>query len=78
MVADVDQSTGKRKPSRASRTANRLEDQASKHEKRDKHRKSNKQFRDVGSRDMCNTLCQHFHCMRAIAPRVRNWGFEDR
>ena len=74
MAADVDQLTGGREPSRVSRTANRLEDQASEHEKRNKHREPNKQFLDVGSRDMCNTLCQHFHCMRAFAARVRNWG----
>jgi hypothetical protein len=55
MTANVDRLTGRRKPSRVSRTANRLEDQASEHEKGDKHRKPSKQVQDVRSQDMCNS-----------------------
>ena len=55
MAADVDQSSGRRKPSRVPRTANRLEDQAGEHEKRDEHRKSNKQVQNVRSQDNCNS-----------------------
>jgi hypothetical protein len=55
MAADVDQSTGRWKPSCVSRSANRLEDQASKHEKRDKHRKPNQQIQNARPQDMCNS-----------------------
>jgi hypothetical protein len=70
VTANVDQLTGRRKPSRVSGTANHLEDQASKHEKRDKHRKPNQQFQNVGSQDMRHAVCQDFHYMRA-SPEVR-------
>jgi hypothetical protein len=70
VAANVDQLTGRRKPSRVSGTAHHLEDQASEHEKRDKHREPNQQFQDVGSQDMRHAVCQDFHYMRA-SPEVR-------
>lgn len=56
VAAKVDQLTGRRKPSRVSSFANRLEDLASEHERCDKQRKPNQQFQHVGSQE-CVTQC---------------------
>jgi hypothetical protein len=70
VAANVDQLTGRRKPSRVCGSANHLEDQASEYEKRDKHRKHNQLIQDVGSQDMRHAVCRDFHYMRA-SPKVR-------
>jgi hypothetical protein len=70
VAANVDQLTGRWKPSRVSGTSNHLEDQASEREKRDEHRKPNQQFQDVGFQDMPDAVCQDFHYMSA-SPEVR-------
>lgn len=66
VAANVDQLTGRRKPSRVSGFADRLEDQASEHEKCDKQRKPNQQFQHVGSQDMRHAVCQDFHYMKPL------------
>jgi len=52
MATDVDQSSGRWKPSCISRSANRLDDQASEHEKRDKRRKPNQQIQNARFQDI--------------------------